>query len=204
MRIIVPCLFLLLFGINQFAEGQSVQLSDSAKALAEKVKEGNNQSILDAGRSGDSTLIPYLKTLTSRGTPWAQMALAKLGEAEYLNQILSEVDAEDPGKQDRGMEKLLYVGGKEALKKLYQLLDDTSPRENPVCKKETEEFKKKHPEGGKCGFCCDVIYFSRSSSAILILSKMIDNPPTKFGSWGTKKDIAIWKEWFIVNKHLID
>lgn len=204
MKLSVMCLFFFAFALSQFAFGQAHQMSDSAKALAARVKEGDNQSILDAGMSGDKSLIPYLRTLTSKGTPWAQMALAKLGEVEYLNQILAEVDAADPAIQDRAMEKLTYVGGKEALRKLYQLLDDTSPRENPNCKKGTEEFKIKHPDGGKCGFCCDVIFFSRSSTAILILSKMVDTPPTNVGNWGTEKDIKRWKEWFLVNKHLID
>lgn len=204
MTIKVWCILLLLLGLNQVAFSQTEKMSDSAKALAEKVKEGDNQSILKAGNSGDKTLIPYLKALASKGSPWAQMALAKLGEREYLDQILVEVDADSPDIQSRGIRKLAYVGGKEALKKFYQLLDDTAPRENPNCKKEMERFKENHSEIEKCGFCCDVLVLTRSSMAILYLSQMVDNPPTKRGMWGIEEDVPLWKEWFERNKYLIE
>ena len=179
----VTVLILLLFASNvNIAFSQIKEMSDSAKALAEKVREGDNQSVLNAGKSEDKTLIPYLKTLASKGSPWAQMALAKLGENEYLNQILAEVDAEDPNIQDRAMEKLSYVGGKVAFKRFYELLDDTAPRL-------TES---------RC-----VIFFTRSTMAMFFLRKMVDNPPTQ-NTNPSDRNISLWKEWFLINKYLIE
>lgn len=204
-------LLLVLWSSNVLA--QTEELSPTAKYLKSRVEAGDYDAILEAGNSGDLTLIPYLKQLVSNAKARsnsnssayeAHIALAKLGGNDALQQILAEIDAENPDVQDNAMKKLSLVGGKEAFKKFYQLLDDTAPRENPKCKKSLENFKKNHPEGENCGFCCDVVYFSRSVSAILLLSNMIDNPPVKGGAWDLKKNVQLWKEWFAKNKHLIE
>lgn len=182
MKVKVLFILLLLLGLSQIAFSQTEEISNSAKVLAEKVKEGDNQSILEAGKLGDKTLIPYLKTLAANGSTWAQMALAKLGETEYLNQILAEIDDENPSVQDRAMEKLRYVGGKGAFKKFYELLDDTAPR-----------LTESH---------C-VIFFTRSTMAMFFLRKMVDNPPTQ-NTNPSDKNISLWKDWFERNKHLIE
>lgn len=144
------------------------------------------------------------------------MALAKLGEREYLNQILAEVDSEEPRVQDRGIEKLAYIGGKESFRKFYQLIDDTNPRENPECEKDVkafEEFKKTHPEVENCGFCCDEAFFDRSTTVIITLHKILkdypDIPPRYLEKnshperWG-KEQIILWKAWFENHKDLIE
>ena len=183
MKFKILFILLLLIGLSQTAFSQIEEMPNSAKVLAEKVKAGDDKSILEAGSSGDKTLVPYLKTLAAKDSPWAYMALAKLGETEYLNQILTEVDAENPSIQDRAMEKLSYVGGKAAFKKFYELLDDITPRQ-------TES---------RC-----VVFFTRSVMAMFFLRKMVENPPTSTRHSGNSKDIALWKEWFITNKHLIE
>ena len=167
------------------AQEQNQIMSDSAKELAQKIKTGDYESIREMGNSGDDTIIPYLKTLTSKESKWivndnAQMALAKLGEKEYLNQILAEVDAESPDVQDKAMKKLSYIGGKTAFKKFYELLDDTTTRQSE----------------SPC-----IIFFTRSTTAMFFLSRMVVNPPTtKVGA----EYIKTWREWFEQNKHLIN
>jgi hypothetical protein len=103
--------------------------------------------------------------------------------------------------QDKAMKKLSLVGGREAFRKFHQLLDDTAGRENPQCKINVENFRKNNPNGGNCGLCCDVVFFSRSSTAMLFLSRMVAHPPTK--NIG-RENLRIWKEWFARNKHLIE
>lgn len=196
--ILLCCLFLVQAVFCQ--EGND---ADPAKTLAEKIKTHGNQSILDAGRTGDRKFVPYLKTLKGTRAQWAQMALAKLGEVNYLNQILEEVDSPNPEIQDRAMAKLVYVGGKTALRKLVQLLDDTSPRESPECKVDAG-LTKTQADKTLCGLCCDVIFYSRSSTAILSLSRMVENPPTKIGKPGNQEDIEKWKAWLRVNRNLIE
>jgi HEAT repeat protein len=182
--ILLAVIFALLI-LPCSAQEQNQIMSDSAKELAEKIKTGDYESILEMGTSGDRTIIPYLKVLASKESKWivhdnAQMALAKLGEKEYLNQILAEVDAESPDIQDKAMKKLSYVGGKAAFKKFYELLDDNDPRQSE----------------SPC-----IIFFTRSTTAMFFLREMVANPPTtKAGA----EYIRIWKEWFDQNKHLID
>lgn len=202
--------FLLLAVLVGNALAQNESLSATAQYLESQVKEGDYKAIAKAADSGDMTLIPHLKKLASdikarnnSNSPafQAHIALAKLGNKEAMQEILNEVDAENPDVQDKAMKKLSYVGGKKAFRKFYQLLDDTSARENPQCKIDIENFNKNHPEGGNCGFCCTVIYFSRSIMAMFFLSKMVDNPPTtKLGD----TYLQIWKEWFEKNKSLVD
>lgn len=214
MKKTVQYTFLLLVLLSSNVLAQTEELSATAKYLKSQVETGDYNAILKAGDSGDLTLIPYLKQLASNmkgrsnsnsSAYEAHIALAKLGDNEALQQILAGIDAENPDVQDKAMKKLSLVGGKEAFKKFHQLLDDTAPRENPECQKRLENFKKNHPEGGNCGFCCDVVFFSKSVSAILLLSDMVDNPPTKRGTtWNLEKNIQLWKEWFAKNKHLIE
>ena len=203
--------FLFLILLTNSIFGQAQELSATAKHLESKVTEGNYDAILEAGNSGDLSLIPYLKKLASNtkarnnsNAPafQAHIALAMLGDNEALQQILADIDANDPDVQDNGMKKLSIVGGDEAFKKFYQLLDDAAPRENPDCKKNAQKFVENNKDKN-CGLCCDVIFFPRNSMAIYYLSGMVDNPPTERFVPGTEKNISIWKEWFKINKPYI-
>ena len=208
--LLLPLIF-ALFLVPCFAQEQNQSLSDTAIYLESRVKEGDYKAIVEAGNSGDITLIPYLKQLSSnlegrsnRNHPsfFSHIALARLGDNEAIQQILEEVDNESPAVQDKGMGKLSLVGGKVALRKFYELLDDTKPRKNTDCLKMFEEHNKKHPEN-KLSPYCDVIYFTRSVTAMISLKRLVENPPVKT-FYGTQKEIDVWKDWFEKNKHLID
>lgn len=202
--------FLLILSISS-ASAQTGELSITAQYLKSQVEAGDSDAIRAAGDSGDLTLIPYLKQLASDGKArnnsnssafQAHIALAKLGDDKALQQILADIDADNPDVQDKAMKKLSIVGGDEAFKKFYQLLDDTASRENPDCRKNTRKFAE-NSEDKNCGFCYDVIFFPKSSMAIFFLSQMVNNPPTKRFVIGTEKNVSIWKEWFKKNKPFI-
>lgn len=205
--IVLFLLMIFVIGVN----AQEQELSWTAKRLKVQVEKGDIKSVLEASDSGDVTLIPYLKQLSSNlegrnnqnhSAFYAHIALAKLGDDEAIQQILAEVDNDSPAVQSNGMNKLSLVGGKVAFRKFYELLDDTKPRENTDCLKMFEEHNKKHPEN-KLSPYCDVMYLSRSVTSIGYLKKMVENPPIKT-FYGTQKEINIWKEWIKKNKYLID
>ena len=189
MRKILQYAFLFLVLLTNSALSQSEELSMTAKYLESQVAEGNYKAISQAADLGDLTLIPYLKQLTrnvkARINPnsasfQAHIALAKLGNTEALREIINEVDDKDFAIQDVALTKLSLIGGKDAFKKLYELLDDTAPRQRE-------------------SLC--VIFFSRSVTAMGALQKMVTDPPTrKVGDIY----VQVWKDWFEKNKHLID
>jgi hypothetical protein len=201
--------FLLLTVLVGNALAQTEEQSTTTEVLKSKVQKGDYLAIEKAGESNDLTLIPYLKQLASNVNArsnfntsafQAHIALAKLGNKEAMQEILAEVDADNPDVQDNAMKKLASVANNEAFQKFYQLLDDSSERENPQCKINIENFKKNHPEGENCNLCCDVIFFPRNTMAMFFLTKMVGNPPAIKGLARTEKAIAIWKEWFAKNK----
>ena len=133
----------------------------------------------------------------------AHIALAKLGNASALREINEEIDQKDPRIQDIAIDKLYIVGGKPAFQKLYQLLDDTVPRDDPACEASLKQLKRKHPEGGNCDLCCDLIYFTRSEMATWYLSKLANDPPTPRNHLASSKEIPLWKGWFRRHKELL-
>jgi hypothetical protein len=203
-------LFLLTVFVNA-VWAQEQELSWTAKQLKKQVEQRNIKAILEAADTGDITLIPYLKQLSSdlegrnnQNHPsfYAHVALAKLGDDEAIQQILAEVDDESTRIQSGGMHKLSLVGGKVAFKKFYELLDDTRPREDTDCQKMFDEHNKKHPDN-KLSAYCDILYFTKSVTAMSYLIKMVENPPVKT-FYGTQKEINIWKDWFKKNNRLIN
>jgi hypothetical protein len=205
--IILSLLMVFVIGVN----AQEQELSWTAKRLKEQVEQSNIKAILESADSGDVTLIPYLKQLSSNlegrnnqnhSAFYAHIALAKLGDDEAIQQILAEIDDESPRIQSNGMYKLSLVGGKFAFRKFYKLLDDTKPREDTDCLKMFEEHNKKYPENQRSPYC-HVIYFNKSVTVMGYLIKMVENPPIKT-FYGTQKEINLWKNWIKKNKYLID
>lgn len=120
--------FSLLFATNLYSQ----ELSDSAKILREQVKVRNTQAILEAGDSGDKSLIPFLRSLDTKSTaPWAKIALAKLGDDKAIREILTNVDSRDSEVRSPGMDSLVRVGGKIAFRKLYEKLNLLNPLSKP-------------------------------------------------------------------------
>lgn len=211
-RILQYIFLVLVLSINS-AFAQTKAPTTGVEYLKSKVETGDYDAVREAGDSGDITLIPYLKHLASdvkqrsnaNSTAFqAHIALAKLGDKKALQEILTEVDAENPEVQDRAMQKLSLIGGDSILKKFYQLLDDTSPRESLEAKKHTQKSKENDNESKDYKVIDVAVFYTRSSMAIYYLSQMIDNPPTRKDFAVGEKDIAIWKEWFRKNKPWID
>lgn len=194
---LVVSLFLFL-GLEGYA--QSRNRAEKEAKLSTSIKEGNYQPILDAGSSGDRSLIPFLRSIADESKPWVQMALAKLGEKEFFDQILTEVDSEDPNVQDRGMVKLQYIGGHRGFRTLYRLLDDESSRRNPSCES-TKDGGTENATDSRGGEC-DVVFFPRSAVSMQLLSKMLPPPPLLSKSMDLKQRSRIWKEWLVTNNHI--
>jgi hypothetical protein len=196
-RILSTILFVLVLGgIGIYAQ------SDSMLELKRQVNEGNSKAILEVisepAKIQDPKLKQYLKNIASdekkrvlSGSPsyFAHIALAKLGEQEAISEIISEADSDTP-TYVIGMKKLFLTGGKPALRKFYQLLDDDT------------QIDLKEDCEGKSGFCNDVFYYPKNAMAIFYLSQMVDNPPTRRGVPSNK--VSLWKEWFITHKYLIE
>jgi hypothetical protein len=195
------CIFIIVIGFSQSVISQIENSTDTTKTLIEKIKTEGQKAILDAGKSGDKSLVPYLKTLVNSAS--AQMALAKLGEDEYLNQILLETESSEINIQNFAIRKLAYVANKQAFRKLYKLLDNKKERGKKECEKEIRKVEETKSDTSKCGFCCDVMVFSMASEVVRVLSKTIESPPVK-SSYGTDEDIQIWKKWFEENRELIE
>jgi hypothetical protein len=198
------------------------QETDSkAKQLEAKLNSGSitaetYKAILEAGKSGDKSFIPYLKTLASRETTtdydtalhtiksYAQIALATLGDEEYLNKIVKEVDGENIFLQNTAMERLAMVNNKLTYKTFYRLLDDTKYRQEIP----TEAQLQKAKELGATSRIGDVMLEPRSFFAMELLSKLVTNPPTSpnLEKKHSEKvsDIKLWKKWFEEHKELID
>lgn len=70
MKVKILCIATLFIALTQTSSfAQKEEMSDSARMLAERIKVEGNQSILDAGELGDKSLVPYLRTLASKGSP---------------------------------------------------------------------------------------------------------------------------------------
>jgi len=191
--------FILLFFVvgllNSFAQ------SNAVSELKQQIEQGKSEAILEIisepAKAQDADLKKYLRSLASDekqrvvyDSPayFAHIALAKLGEQDAEEQILSEVDMNNPIYLV-GMKKLFLVGGKFSFKKFYDLLDDTTQVE---IKEDCKE---------KSALCNDVFFYPKNFVAIFYLSQMVDNPPTRRGVPSNK--VSMWKDWFENHKELI-
>jgi hypothetical protein len=204
---------LIIFSFTSINFAQNAEQNFKIRQLDEKLKIGitpdSLNAILEAGKSGDRSFIPYLRKLALQpensdalhtASSYAQIALASLGEEEYISSILKQVDDENIFRQNIGIQKLAYVKGKIALKTFYRLLDDTKYRVETLSPKEIE-YAKKNGLGIRKG---DEMLEPRSILAMEMLVKIVPNPPISPGVKPTIQDIEIWKQWFITNKYLIE
>lgn len=193
------------------------ETNSKARQLEAKLNSGSitaetYKAILEAGKSSDKSFIPYLKTLASRETDndydralhtiksYAQIALAMLGDEEYLNKIVREVDSKDIFLQNTAMERLAMVNNKLTYKTFYRLLEDTKYRQEVPSEGELQAAK----EGGYHLRKGDEILVPRSFMVMRILSKMVANPPTCPNLNEKESDIKLWKKWFEEHKELIE
>jgi hypothetical protein len=177
---------IVLLGLGHGEEtAQSSQLPIAT--LKVQIEQGDKEAILELGRRGDRSVIPFLKTyLQSSENDYgsvganAQMALAKLGEDAQFQEILHKLDSDDPWVQNDAVEKLVYVGDPRAIKALVKLIkaDDNRMRTSD----------KAH----------DVLSPPLSHIAVRALARIVPNPPVGFdGNIGflRREDIRLWEAW---------
>ncbi len=201
LRILFMILMVLTFTI--FAFSQDVEMSDSSISLAEKIKTEGGQAILDAGDTGDQTLIPYLRSIAKNSkTPWAQIALAKLGDKAELDKILKEFDADLTDESFTsikfGMHKLSLVKGKIAFKKFYEVLNQLKPLPKTVIPSNLNNKQRKN--------IADKYNMPGVYLFLNYLGQMVKDPPKLEPNSQNKTTdlINLWKEWFAKHKELIE
>ncbi len=211
---------LTIFVYANLVLAQNTEQLSVEQQLKEKLKcvitSDLMKAMLDAGKKGDKSIIPDLKKIASRETDsdynialyttksYAQIALAMLGDEEYLNKIVGDIDGENIFLQNTAMERLAMVNNKLTYKTFYRLLDDTKYRQEIPTEAQLQYAKKI----GGVSRVGDVMLEPRSFFAMYFLSKLVANPPTLPNS--EKKhseklsDIQIWKKWFEEHKELIE
>lgn len=173
------------------------------------VTEDSLRMIIEAGESGDKSVIPYLEKLASQPSErnvlhsiesYAQVALAKLGMDYQLNMILKQVDDENIFVQDVGMKKLAMVGGRNAFATFLRLLDDTDYRSEKFIKDEPEKIVDGRPHSKKG----DEVLEPRSYLAMTLLTEISPNPPVTKTTPLSPETAQLWKIWFESNKQLLE
>lgn len=148
--------------------------------------------IIEATKTEDPALIPHLKVLASdekwrsmkeRAEFQAHIALAKLGEPFAIQEIFSEVDSRNYLIRSGAVAKLAQIGSRDAYRKLYALLDDSTVRDDNKA--------------------MDVIIHPNSELVMEELGNIFKDSP-KRPNGVVSYDIAAWKVWFEKNKQLIE
>ncbi len=172
---------------------QILKQSIIARKLNADIESGKPDAVYEATLTADKSLIPYLKWLIkdesriidhSRDDFQAQVLLIKLGDKETYQRILDDLNSSDLMVQDAAIRKLGQVNTKSTIKKLYELLDDESPRS--------------FPDADDAGYA----FGSKSEAARYALSLAVENPPIKKGNTGGS--VQLWKDWFKIHKNLIE
>ncbi len=176
--------------------------SDLRQSTIQAAEKGNANAILELGRSGNSSVIPTLKELRTRETnkamgsvsSRAQMALARLGDAEAMSEILTEMKSDDPTVQDNAIRKLVYVSNDEAIRNLIALLDDAGPRKMKEYDPEQRGPHGEIPQG-------KIIYLPINVMAMKALAEIVPNPVIASGKEPTQEEIQLWLEWWKLNRN---
>lgn len=164
---------------------KAINATPSSKELHERFIETSStneevQILQDAVKSDDRSIVPYLKARRDFGLGPAQhidIALVALGETQYVDLAIEELNSEDPVVRYYAVWRLARFKTKASYQKLYELLDDVKNRDpvpdddQPI---ETMSWVTK-----------DILYSA------------VDDPPSD--KYGTKA----WKKWFKKND-LID
>jgi len=203
--------YLTVVGVSCFLAESGICAAEAGKeATIARIQQGDEDAILEAGRSGDSSFIPALEAKaqerqTDRRTIAAKMALAKLGIKKYLDEVLLE--ATDPTNSPAYKAREKSHGGSpsrfdelwvqmEAFKELEYVKDRST-----VKVLASFLYDKENPEDYVVGG--DVVFDSPSNTAMRILAKMVDNPPQiNLPTDNTTHDarLKIWQEWWEKNK----
>jgi HEAT repeat protein len=198
--------FLIAVSTNYIVRADQTYSELAINDLVKKVEGGNADALLEMGRRGDKSVVPYLQALwekTSKDSrsetnpKWVaniQMALAKLGEKKQVDEIWKELKNDDPSIQTAAIKKLTYVGGNQAVLALVNLLDNSvllrgkSMQRSPSS---TEQVRQ------------GVVFFGPLNlMAMEALGQIVPNPPVLYTNEIKAKqdDVKIWKDWWEKNK----
>jgi len=116
----------------------AIALSLSSKDLHERfiktsVSNEEVRILQDAVKSGDRSIVPYLKARRQLGLGPAQhidIALVALGEMQYFDLAVKESNSEDAATRYWAIWRLARFKTKESYRKLYELLDDNTDRDD--------------------------------------------------------------------------
>jgi len=203
---IVCCMFINVFFLIAVFGQSAVQLQAE---LDKGVSEDALRAILAAGKSGDKNFIPLLKKLAKQPrsreelnsvSSCAQIALAKLGQEEYLKAIIADVDSGNIFFQDVAIQKLAKVGGRSAFRVFFELLDDNKYRAEVPTAEEIQRAKQMGAVIRKG----DEILEPRSFLVMRLLANIVDDPPVIRDIAPNENSILLWKNWFENHKYLIE
>jgi hypothetical protein len=203
------CLSILcLCTVGAFAQTTPTATDKTKAAMLEGVRRGEYAAILEAGRTGDTNLIPYLQTQitgtpTDPSTEAATMALAKLGVKKYLDDIVAEfaptnsalfaayrtgqmVGSSDPTVTHvtnyhalaNAFGKLAYIRNRSTVKIVAAFLYNTESFYNAP----------------------DVPPSWPSGTAVRALRQMVDNPPGLPAVHTGEEEDRAWQQWWEQNK----
>ena len=171
----------------------------------------DRDAILQAGRTGDRSFVPVLKSLIGRSKetfgrvlPSIQMALAKLEERDEIDAVLSDLRGDNPGKQNEAVEKLIYIGGAMAIEAIIPLLDEDKVRlYKQNIPPDGNLLKRKH----------GLMHLPLRRHALRALPLLVVNPPADpqtddtgiIGKWvPIDEQVALWKQWYDWHKDSLE
>lgn len=168
--------------------GSAVNSSLTVKRLDERLakaatSEEFSQAISEIIQRNDRIVVPYLKArlvLDNEGWVYIEVALVHLGEREYFDKTVEELKSKDIVVPYYAVWKLSLFKTKEAYRKLFELLDDETPRVEKQA--------------------IDAQVLTLSGLVKDRLASTEDNPPKGANVYDTKA----WKAWLARNKHLIE
>jgi len=178
-----------------------------------RIRQADDDAILQAGKSGDSSYIPALETqaqgrTTDRRVIDAKMALAKLGVAKYLDETIAELTTTNSALFETNRKFYQNYGGSEywtmrqaRLKTQEQAIEKLAYIRNPSTIKtlaaflySTENLNREIPRQG------DELFGTPAGMAIMALRQMVDNPPKVPVGFTLEQDVQAWQQWWEQNK----
>jgi len=138
-RFKVVLVFWIVLSVPCRVQAQRAMNADvDYKPSIQWIEAGNEDAILAAGNSGDTSYIHVLRSVSKRKSQLAegpgrdaQMALAKLGDKEALFEIACEFrHGEGDYRADALLNKVSYVGGWFAIENLSTLLNNRPENAN--------------------------------------------------------------------------
>lgn len=166
----------------------------SADELSQRIQSGNTAAIYEAGRSGDSTLLPTLREELKKSRDDSErdalkLALGKLGDEHQLQQMYCR--ARKSWGLDLDKFTIEYIGGGFWIRTLAMTFDFDAHVE-----------KMKQPQDS------DLRYGLPSWFAMQELAYIVPNPPVKQDVFPTNEEhdaaLQIWKVWIATHQQDID